>query len=133
MNFSSDIKIVLLQRKFHLVIIGKGRIFKRHHQNCLIFEKIIAHDNEGSSNVQMNSLNLGYFCKKYWIKIIIELKPIELKFAALNFWLPLELTKKYQQSATFIVTRNFLISDLKNHILKVTLKRVYSLDLTVQS
>ena len=60
-ELKADIKAVLFSRQFHFVIIGEGQIFKRHHQNCLLFEKIIPHDNGGSSNVQ----NMGYFCKSF--------------------------------------------------------------------
>ena len=61
----ADIKAVLYKRQFHFVII-EGQTFKRHHQNCLLFEKIIPpHDNGGSSYVQMTSLNMGYFCKYF--------------------------------------------------------------------
>ena len=42
MNVSSNIETVLFQRKFHFVIIGEGQRDrrKRHHQNCLIFDKM---------------------------------------------------------------------------------------------
>ena len=68
MDFSSDIKTVL--SKFHFVIIGEGQTFMRHHQNCLLFDKIILHDNGVSSNVPMTSLNMGHFCK--YLSAIIE-------------------------------------------------------------
>ena len=68
MNFSSDIRALL--SKFHFVIIGEGQTFKRHHQNCLLFDKIILHDNGDSSNVQMASLNMGHFCKRFKLVII---------------------------------------------------------------
>ena len=60
-----DLKTVLFSRQFHFVIIEEGQIFKAHHQNCLLFEKVIPHDNGGSSNVQITSLNIGYFCKNF--------------------------------------------------------------------
>ena len=63
-ELKANIIAVLFLRQFHFAIIGEGQIFKRHHQNRLLFEKIIPHDNGGSSNVQMPSLNMGYFCKK---------------------------------------------------------------------
>ena len=44
-ELKADFKAVLFWRQFHFVIIGKGQIFKGHHQNCLLFEKIIPHDN----------------------------------------------------------------------------------------
>ena len=53
-----DLKTVPFSRQFHFVIIGEGQIFKAHHQNCLLFEKVIPHDNGGSSNVQMTLLNI---------------------------------------------------------------------------
>ena len=40
-ELKADIKAVLFWRQFHFVIIGEGQIFKRHHQNCLFFEKFI--------------------------------------------------------------------------------------------
>ena len=64
-ELKADIKAVLFSRQFHFVIIGEGQIFKGHHQNCLLFEKIIPHDNGSSSNVYMTSLNIGYFCKNF--------------------------------------------------------------------
>ena len=47
MNFSSDIKTVLFEPKFNFVIIGEDQWGKgkRHHQNCLTFDRIIPHDN----------------------------------------------------------------------------------------
>ena len=47
------------------MIKGEGQIFKRHHQNGLLFEKIIPHDNGASSDVQMTSLNMAYFRKNF--------------------------------------------------------------------
>ena len=64
-ELKDDIKAVLFSGQFHFVIIGKGQIFKGHHQNCLLFEKVIPHDNGSSSNVQMTTLNMGYFCKNF--------------------------------------------------------------------
>ena len=64
-ELKADIKAVPFSRQFHMVIIWEGEIFKGHHQNCLLFEKVIPHDNGGSSNVQMTSLNMGYFCKNF--------------------------------------------------------------------
>ena len=63
-ELKADIKAVLFSRQFHFVR-GEGQIFKGHHQNCLLFEKIIPHDHGGSSYVQMTSLNIGYFCKNF--------------------------------------------------------------------
>ena len=59
MDFSSDIKTVL--SKFHFVIIGEGQTFMRHHQNCLLFDKIILHDNGDSSN---GFIKYGTFLQK---------------------------------------------------------------------
>ena len=53
-----DLKTVVFSWQFHFVIIREGQIFKAHHQNSLLFEKVIPHDNGGSSNVQMTSLNI---------------------------------------------------------------------------
>ena len=44
-ELEADIKAVLFSRQFHFVIIGESQIFKGHHQNCLLFDKIIPHDN----------------------------------------------------------------------------------------
>ena len=50
------------------------RIFKWHHQNCLIFAKISVRYNRGSSNFQMASLNLGYFCENFHSWLLGQLK-----------------------------------------------------------
>ena len=63
-ELKADVKAVPFSRQFHIVIIGEGQIFNGH-QNCLLFEKVIRHDNGGSSNVQITSLNIGYFCKNF--------------------------------------------------------------------
>ena len=44
-ELEADIKAVLFSRQFHFVIIGESQIFIGHHQNCLLFDKIIPHDN----------------------------------------------------------------------------------------
>ena len=66
------------------MIIGAVRIFKWHHQNCLIFAKISACDSTGSSNFQMTSLNLGYFCENVnsWLQG-------QLKFSSDCIWIAL--------------------------------------------
>ena len=58
-DLKADIKAVLFSWQFHFVIIGEGQIFKGTSSNCLWFEKVILHDNGGSANVQMTSLNMG--------------------------------------------------------------------------
>ena len=44
-ELKANIKAVLFSRQFHFAITGEGQIFKGHHQNCLLFEKIMPHDN----------------------------------------------------------------------------------------
>ena len=51
-------------QKFNLVIRAV-QIFRLCHQNCLIFEKISARDNRHSSNFQVASTNLSYFCENF--------------------------------------------------------------------
>ena len=41
------------------------QIFRLYHQNCLIFEKISARDNRSSSNFEIASTNLPYFCENF--------------------------------------------------------------------
>ena len=67
--------------KFYLAIIGAVRIFKWLHQNCLIFVKISARGNRGSSHFQMTSLNLGHFCENVnsWLQA-------QLKFSSECIW-----------------------------------------------
>ena len=49
--------VVLFSLTLYLVIIGVVSVFKWHHQNCLIFAKILACDKRGSTNIQVTSLN----------------------------------------------------------------------------
>ena len=78
-ELKADIKAVLFLRQFHFVIIGEGQVFKRHLQNCLLFEKVIPHDNGGSSNVQMTSLNQGRVKYRIFLQIFqLVIRAVEI-------------------------------------------------------
>ena len=55
----------LFFRKLKPVIIDAVQIFELVQQNCLVFAKISARDNRGSSNFQITSRKLLYFCQNF--------------------------------------------------------------------
>ena len=78
-ELKADIKAVLFLRQFHFVIIEEGQVFKGHLQNYLLFEKVIPHDNGGSPNVQMTSLNQGRVKYRIFLQIFqLVIRAVEI-------------------------------------------------------
>ena len=86
-NKASDIiKNASFLQRFQFMVIGAVQILKWFHKSCHIFEKISARVNNGSSNFQVTSTKLPYFCAQCSLVIIQAVQILKKLHYILGIW-----------------------------------------------